>query len=227
MKKFNSFNSMFALPAAVLAVGSLAYAQERSSAPAIVTHTCSGCHGLDGQSQLPYIPRLAGLSAAYTERKLARFQTGAAWPVDEAFSRIVHPGNSSKEAQISAAATAHMVGLARTVSEEDKKAAAKWYAAQKPARGSSGNRKLIEAGRALFSDGLESQGLTACQACHGAEAQGTEIAPRLAGQNAQYVAAQLSLFRAGGYRQSPEMTAVARSVEGDQARAIAAYLQSR
>ena len=53
------------------------------------------------------------------------------------------------------------------------------------------------------------------------------IAPRLAGQNAAYVVGQLAFFRAGGRRQSPEMTAVAQNVEADQARAVAAYLQSR
>ena len=51
--------------------------------------------------------------------------------------------------------------------------------------------------------------------------------PRLAGQNAAYVVGQLALFRSGAHRQSPDMTAVARNLEDGQARAVAAYLQSR
>jgi cytochrome c553 len=182
---------------------------------------------MDGQAQLPYVPRLAGLSAAYTERKLARFQASDSWPVDEAVSRVARLGSARKEAAITPAATAHMVGLARTVSDADKRAAAQWYAAQTPARGTRGNRKLIEEGRGLFIDGAESQGLPACQSCHGSEGQGTELAPRLAGQNAAYVVGQIALYRAGDRRRSPEMTAVAQNVQAGQARAVAAYLQSR
>jgi len=51
--------------------------------------------------------------------------------------------------------------------------------------------------------------------------------PRLAGQNAAYVVGQPALFRSGAHRQSPDMTAVARNLEDGQARAVAAYLQSR
>jgi cytochrome c553 len=218
----------FALPlAAVLLIVPRAGAGERLNAPAIVTRTCSGCHGLDGKSQLPYIPRLAGLSAAYIELKLTVFRDASSSPVDEAFSRVVHMGSPGKDAGITAAATAQMVGVAHAISDADKKAAAQWFAAQTPAPGKSGRRELIEEGKSLFVNGLQSQGVPACQTCHGAEAQGTGIAPRLAGQNGSYVVRQMALFRAGDRRNSPEMTAVGRNVEGAQARAVAAYLQSR
>jgi cytochrome c553 len=212
---------------AVLLIVPFASAEPRSTAPAIVTRYCSGCHGMDGKSQLPYIPRLAGLSATYSERKLASFRAAASAPVDEAFNRIAHIGSASKDAGITASATAHMVGTSHAISDEDLKAAAEWYAAQVPAHGRGGNGKLIEEGRNLFINGLESQGLPACQTCHGPEAQGTDKAPRLAGQNAAYVVGQLAHFRTGDSHNSPEMTGVARYVERDQARAVAAYLQSR
>jgi cytochrome c553 len=96
-----------------------------------------------------------------------------------------------------------------------------------PARGKSGKPKLIEEGRSLFNNGLQSQGLLACQICHGSEAQGSALAPRLAGQNAAYVVSQLALFRATDRQQSSQMTVVAQHLERDQARAVAAYLQSR
>ena len=58
------------------------------------------------------------------------------------------------------------------------------------------------------------------------EAEGTDEAPRLAGQNAAYVIGQLAHFRrAEGY--NSVMTGVARCVKRDQARSVAAYLQSR
>jgi cytochrome c553 len=182
---------------------------------------------LDGKSQLPYVPRLAGLSAAYLERKLADFRDSAPPPVDEAFSRFIHAGSARKEASISPAANTHMVGFSHAISDGDRKAAAQWYASQVPARGKSGKPKLIEEGKSLFANGLQSQDVPACQSCHGAEAQGTNIAPRLAGQHAAYVVAQLAHFRAGDRQHAPVMTAVAKNVESDQARALAAYLQSR
>ena len=228
MKSLNWSRYAPVLPAAVLLIVPSAWAEQHTGgAPAIVTHSCSGCHGVDGNSQLPYIPRLAGLNAAYVEHKLASFRAAASPPVDEALSRVVRTGRASAYAGITHAATVHMVGVARAVSGEDGKAAAQWYASQMPARGQSGKPNLIEEGKSLFNNGLQSQGLLACQSCHGAAAQGSDLAPRLAGQNASYVVSQLALFRVIDPQHSPVMAAVAQHLERDQARAVAAYLQSR
>lgn len=217
--------SEFRLLAAILLLIPVAIAQERSTPPQVVTHYCSGCHGLNGRSQLPYIPRLAGLNSAYLERKLASFRTVPSSPVDEAFSRIAHIGRASKHGGTTAA-TVHMIGIAKAVSAEEIKAATEWYAAQQPTRGKDGKRKTIEEGRSVYLSGLQSQHLPACQSCHGPEAEGTRAAPRLAGQSAAYMLGQLALFRGDEQRQSP-MTDIARSLESDQARAVALYLQSR
>ena len=200
-------------------------AQQRQDAPLIVVRTCSGCHELDGQSQLPYIPRVAGLSAVYSERKLASFQAAPAWPVDEAVRWIVHSGG--KDPGFTRPAVANMLGIAHAVSEADLKAAVQWYASQTPAPGRAAKPKLFEAGKNVFTNGFESQGLKACQTCHGIGAQGNDRAPRLAGQNAEYVVNQLALFRTADPRCAPEMVAVAKNLQLDQARAVAIYLQSR
>ena len=228
MKSLNWSRYRPVLPAAVLLiVPSTWAAQHTGGAPAIVTQSCSGCHGVDGNSQLPYIPRLAGQNAAYVERKLASFRAAAAPPVDEGPGRVGRAGSASAGAGITNAATVNMVGIARSLSGEDEKAAAQWYASRTPAPGTSGKPKLIEEGRSLFAKGVDSQGLLACQACHGAEAQGSALAPRLAGQHASYVVSQLALYRAPGRQHSPEMAAVAQHLERGQAQAVAAYLESR
>lgn len=228
MKSLNWFRYAPVLLSAVLPIVPAAWAEQGTrGAPAIVTRYCSGCHGIDGNSQLPDIPRLAGLNAAYVESKLTSFRAAASPPVDEALSRVVRLGSAKTDARITPAATVHMVGVARAVSTKDRKAAAQWYASQMPARGKSGKPKLIEEGKSLFANGLQSQGLLACQTCHGAEAQGSDLAPRLAGQHASYVVGQLALFRATDRQPSTTMTAVAQHLERDQARALAAYLQSR
>lgn len=212
---------------AVLLIIPLANAQERSSAPATVTRYCSGCHGMDGNSRLPYVPRLAGQSAAYLERKLSWFRSAVPSPTDQIFRRIAHNGSASGDAYLTSAATGLMVGIARSISEGDMKAAAEWFAAQSPARAKIRGGKLIEEGRRLFVDGAQAQGLRACQTCHGPEAQGTETAPRLAGQHAAYVVTQLARFRMADGHSSPEMEDVARYIARGQAKAVAAYLQSR
>jgi cytochrome c553 len=219
---------VFALPAAALWIISAAAAtQPRAGAPAIVTRACSGCHGIGGNSQLPYVPRLAGQSAAYLERKIESFRSTGALPVDEALARAAHAGRPGKGAGVTSDAAVHMVGVARGIRAEEMKAAIQWYAAQSPARGRGGNPKLVEEGRDLFANGRPSQGLAACQTCHGAQAQGTDAAPRLAGQHAPYLIGQINLFRTGANHNSPQMTGVARQLEASQARAIGAYLQSR
>ena len=232
MKHFSLCKYQAVIPLAVLSILPAASAQVRPVAPAIVTRYCSGCHELNGKSQLPYIPKLAGQNAAYVLRKLATFRAADSAPVDEAVSLVAgagstgRPGNTGNDVRITGAASVHMVGVARAVSEADKKAAAEWYAAQMPAPGKSGQRKLIEEGRNLFINGVQSQGLTACQTCHGPDAHGNDRAPRLAGQSAAYVISQLALFREADPHHSPEMTVVAKAVEGDQARAVAVYVQS-
>jgi cytochrome c553 len=227
MRVHDWFRYGFALPCAVLLIVPAAHAGERAAAPAIVTRYCSGCHGIDGNSQLPYIPRLAGLKDTYLERKLASYRGAGRPPVDEAVSRVVHIASPGGDAGVTAAARAQMVGVANAVSREDLKAAVRWFAAQAPARGKGARGKVVEEGRSLFVEGRESQGLAACRTCHGAEAQGTGIAPRLAGQNAAYIMGQLDLFRTRGSRNSPEMTGIARALDAGQARAVAIYVQSR
>lgn len=204
-----------------------ACAQERSSPPRIVTRNCSGCHRLDGKSQLTYIPRLAGLSAAYSERKLATFRAAASAPVDEVFRRVARIAGARTDDGLSRTAAVHMVGIANAISDKDIKAAAQWYASQAPARNNTGKSKGIEEGRSIYLKGLETQGLPACQTCHGAEAQGTDAAPRLAGQNAAYLLGQLDLFRRAEGIRNLKMSEIARNVGVDQGRAVAAYLASR
>ena len=60
--------------------------------------TCSGCHGVDGNSQLPYFPKLAGLDAKYAEKKLAIFQETASPPVDELYWWTLKAVGAKKDA---------------------------------------------------------------------------------------------------------------------------------
>jgi len=217
-------SSVFAL--AVFTTASMALAARAAGPPAAVVRTCSGCHGIEGRPQLSYVPSLAGQSAKYIETKLQEFRQFSSPRVDEALMpHIRRSGAISKDA-ITPAATVNMIGIAKSLSDSDTKAVAGWYSAQTvlPARLKKGSG--FEQGKDLYANGRKAQNLPACQSCHGAEAQGTAIAPRLAGQQSAYVLARLDQFRSGSKAQSP-MTEIARSLDRNQVQAIATYLHAR
>ena len=211
-----------------LVLGFSANGQERWDAPRIVTTNCSGCHGIDGNAQLPYFPRVAGLAAAYAEKKLAEFAESPAPPVDELYHMIVTAidghhtvGTTTPGERI------NMLGMAHAVKPDVLKEAVEWYAKQCPAPGHGRNTALIQQGEQIFVKGVHEQNIIPCTSCHGPSAQGQSSAPRLAGQNSQYLVAQLDKFRRGDRKHAPEMTMEVRELNPDQARAVAAYLHAR
>jgi cytochrome c553 len=217
-----------AATAGLLSLASDASAQKAADPPRIVTWNCSGCHGVDGNAQLPEFPRLAALNASYIEQRVATFRSAPPPPVDELVYRIVAPAAAKKAAAGSSReALAYMVGIAHAATGAESKDAAAWYASQKAAPGRSANPALVDKGKALFVNGLPAQGVIACQDCHGAQAQGMATFPRLGGQNSAYLVRQLQLFRAGERGHAPEMTSIAQHLDSEQSRAVAAFLQSR
>jgi len=202
-------------------------AQTNWNAPHIVTTYCSGCHGIDGNAQLPYMPKLAGINLAYADRKLKAFEEISP-PVDEMLSTIVDLAKSKNTAaNVTRQERINMEGVAHAAKPDEIKEAVLWYSKQARTPGRSGNQKLIAHGKELFMNGVPAQKVLPCQTCHGPNAQGKGFAPRLSGQNAEYIEGQLAKFRQGDRRHAPEMTMVTRDLDSDQARAVAAYLQSQ
>jgi cytochrome c553 len=193
--------------------------------PAVIVRVCSGCHGINGQSPLPYVPRLAGLSAKYQQQRFRLYRQAPPQRSDEAIIRLIH-WRTTATRDLTAAAAAEMVGIAKRVSEVDVEAATAWYAAQ-PARTPEDEEPSGNAdGRTLFAAGLPKSGVPACSGCHGAQGQGTPVAPRISGQHAEYVVARLRRFRNSGPATSP-MTNIARALTQNQARAVARFLDGR
>ncbi len=214
--------------AALLMLSSNAWGQKSWDAPKLVTSYCAGCHGVDGNTSLPYFPKLAGLDAAYAEKKMTAFREPDGPPVDEAFWWALKVAGSKKGAQnVTREERMNMEGVAHAETPEQLKGAVAWYAAQTPPKGHSSNKALIVRGQHIFVNGVPEQKVLACATCHGPDAAGKGTAPRLAGQNAEYLVDQLEKFSRGDRRHAPEMTMVTRDLDPDQARAAAAYLQSR
>jgi cytochrome c553 len=214
--------------AIALMLGMSCMASAQNNAPRIVTWNCSGCHGVNGNAEQRRYPKLASLDASYIAERMTAFQKAPAYPVDEVYERIFRPGTMKKiNAGSTPEARDDMVGIAHAANSQESLAAAAWYAAQKPGRGQSAASTLIESGKALFANGIADKGVTACEGCHGAQGEGSAAAPRLGGQNREYLAIQLRRFRAGERQHPTEMTSSTTRFDGDQIRALAAFLAAQ
>lgn len=162
--------------------------------------TCIACHNADGNSSIAMYPSIAGQSEAYIIKQLKEFKSGVR---DNAV----------------------MAGMVAGLNEEDMQNLAAYYASQtlKPAAATTS-----EEGRKLFVSGDAQRGITACIACHSVNGGGMDKAgfPAVAGQHADYLKAQLELFRAGGRANdlNAMMQDVASKLTDEDIKALANYM---
>ena len=167
---------------------------------------CATCHGADGRSESPRFPRLAGQTPEYLQAQLKGFRD--------------HERGESD-------ARSHMWGIAAQLDDATIQSLAGYYASQTPAPGVPGDPELTSKGQTIFEQGFADRGVPACASCHGAQAKGTGVFPRLAGQHRAYLLRQIEVFKNRSRGNSPVMSAVAHDLSYDEASAVAAYLQSR
>ena len=77
----------------------------------------------------------------------------------------------------------------------------------------------------MFDKGSPPRGLPACTSCHGAQAQGLAVFPRLAGQHGEYLFIQLQAIR-NQLRVSPVMHGLIKELTDDEIVSLGAYLES-
>ncbi len=135
--------------------------------------TCSACHGADGNSAVPTFPKLAGLGEKYLLKQLKDVRDGAR-PIPT------------------------MVGQLDAMSDQDLANLAAYYAAQ-PRSGGQADPALVALGEKVYRAGVADRKVAACAACHSPNGKGNAPAgfPPLAGQHADYIAAQLRAYRKG------------------------------
>lgn len=141
---------------------------------------CASCHAADGGGQGAF-PRLAGLEAAYLQKQLQDFTSGSRKHV------LMQP-------------------IAKALTKEDQTAMAAYYAAMPvPARlRASKPPPDTGTGAWLALRGAWERGVPGCTRCHGPEGRGVGAAfPPLAGQPAEYIAAQLRAWKAGDRANDP------------------------
>jgi cytochrome c553 len=195
---------MAALASCVLPVCADSDPQLREAATHLAFGTCAGCHGPRGISFVPRFPNLAGQSAGYLAAQLKAFKDHTREEPD---------------------AAAFMWGISASLDEHQINAVAEYYASQDPAAGREFDGSLERVGKLIYERGLPAQKVAPCSACHGARGEGIADFPRLAGQRAPYVRAQLRAFQRK-LRSADAMNAVAGGLTEEDVRALAAYVQS-
>ena len=201
-----------AMPVACLLATAGAFAQvslkaDPSKARAIVSQVCVACHSLDGNSTQPVNPILAGQHASYMAKQLADFKSGGGKPARR-------PSNV-------------MSAMVANLSVDDMHNLAAYFALQKPRPRAARDADLVSRGQAIYRGGVAAKKIAACSACHGPSGAGVPTQfPRLAGQYAEYVSAQLRAFRAGARANDPNrmMRAVAEKLSDDDIAAVAEYI---
>ena len=82
-------------------------------------------------------------------------------------------------------------------------------------------------GEALYNNGDNARGITACASCHGDKGNSTiSVNPKLAGQHEAYLAKQLANFKTPE-RNNPVMTALVKPLSEADIRDVAAYLSNQ
>lgn len=82
-------------------------------------------------------------------------------------------------------------------------------------------------GESLYTNGDAARNIVACQSCHGTAGNSTiSQTPKLAGQHAAYLEAQLHSFTGPG-RNNPIMTTIAKALSAEDVKNVAAYLSTQ
>lgn len=157
---------------------------------------CAGCHGSDGNSPIPANPKLNGQNEKYLVKQL------------EDFTKAATAGGRNSPM---------MAGMAAGLSVTDRADLATYFAGQKTqtVAAPAVSADDIAIGERIYRAGNQATGVPACIGCHGPQGKGNAPAgwPRLAGQHASYVTAQLQAFRVAA--QYPEDNNKGRRNDGD------------
>jgi cytochrome c553 len=190
--------------ATAMLVAGLAWGQDKP--PAVAGQVCAACHAADGNSVAAANPKLAGQFSEYLAKQLRDFK--------------------SLEGKPPLRQSAVMNGMAAALSDADMKSLAAYYAKQAYKPAAAADKELAASGQKLWRGGDAVHGIPACGGCHGPAGAGIPAQfPRLAGQYAEYITAQLTAFREGKRTNDVNgvMRGVAAHMNDGQIRAVAEY----
>ena len=192
--------------AAWLAAPALAAAPPAASKPdlakgqATATQVCAACHTADGSRGSPANPILAGQHPEYLVKQLQEFKSGKR-------------------------NNAIMKGFASTLSDDDMKNVAAFYASKSAKPGFAKNKDQVKLGEKIYRGGIADKAVPACAGCHSPNGAGIPAQyPRMGGQHGDYTEAQLVAFRSGARANNAQMTAIAAKLSDVEMKAVADYI---
>jgi cytochrome c553 len=168
----------------------------------IAGETCAGCHGADGNSEVPTFPKLAGQHAVYLVKEMKDYKSG------HRVSDIMLP-------------------VMTPLSEQDMIDVALFYAKQKPTSAGATKPELVETGKKVYLEGNSKSGVPSCDGCHEEDGTGSAKFPRVAGQHADFTIEELQRYASGKrVYASKVMRTVAERLTPQEAEAVAQYMAS-
>ena len=208
----NYHHFLFAIAFGTIGVGctniehSRDLANPKVSGTTLAQQVCALCHGVDGHSVSPNFPNLAAQQPVYFIAQMKEFRN---------------------HSRMDPAGFEYMWGLSRSLTDEQITSLAAYYAGQTPASpGPAGTAAALARGKTIFENGVPDKNVTACVACHGAQAQGNEQFPGLAHQHADYIVKQLNVFQRTDERpEGAVMKTVIHELTVENMKDVAAYLQ--
>lgn len=142
----------------------------------LAVQVCAACHGVNGQSQSPMIPNLAGQQKEYMVKQLQDYRD--------------HTRSNKYGIQF-------MWGMASSLTNKQIQELADYFSKQPPklAAISAGDMAALARGKEIFEVGIPAQGVIQCNSCHGPKGGGMATFPRIAGQHAYYLIQQLNVWK--------------------------------
>lgn len=180
---------------------------EAAKGQTIASQVCAACHAADGNSIGPANPKLAGQSYDYLHKQLMNFKP---------------QGGKKAERE-----NPVMSGMVANLSGADMQNVAAYFAGQKLKPAKATDKDLAAAGQKIYRGGNAASGVAACAGCHGPGGAGIPAQyPRIAGQFAEYVEAQLKAFRGGTRANDPNsmMRTVTAHMTDPEIQAVAQYV---
>jgi len=202
----------YAASAAALLCAGAAAAQapakpDAAKGQVIASQVCAACHAADGNSPAAANPKLAGQFYDYLNKQLVNFKA-----------------QGGKKA---ARDNAVMAGMVANLSAADMQNVSAYYTSQKLKPAAAKDKELAALGQKIFRGGNAATGVAACAGCHGPSGAGIPAQyPRVSGQFAEYVEAQLKAFRAGTRANDPNgmMRGVAARMTDREIQAVSEYV---
>ena len=185
----------------------LPFKGDAAKAQGIVNQVCAACHAADGNSQIAVNPKLAGQIPEYLYKQLENFKAA--------------PGEKAERD------SPVMAAMVASLSPEDMRNLAAYFADQTAKSAEAKSKDLVVLGQLIYRGGIAGESIAACASCHGPNGAGMPAQfPRLSGQHAEYVEAQLKAFRSGARANdlNGSMRGVAGRLSDREISAVADYI---